>query len=68
MSGTTQGLGKTKSDSVEVERVEKERHVVVDIKVNMQEQAALSIEDSKEVRATSLDDSPSMVSESIDSM
>ena len=68
MSGTIQGPGKTKSDSVEVERVEKERHVVVDIKVNMQEQAALSIEDSKEVRATSLDDSLSMVSESIDSM
>ena len=68
MSGTIQGPGKTKSDSVEVEQVEKERHAVVDIKVNMQEQVAPSIEDSKEVRATSLDDSPSMVSESIDSM
>lgn len=68
MSGTTQGPGKTKSDSVEVEQVEKVRHAVVDIKVNMQERAALSIEDSKEVRAISLDDSPSMVSESIDSM
>ena len=68
MSGTTQGLGKTKSDSVEVEQVAKERHAVEVIKVNMRDQAALSIEDSKVDRAISLDDSPSMVSESIDSM
>jgi hypothetical protein len=68
MSGTTQVPGKTKSDSVEVEQVEKERHAVVDIKVNMQDQAELSIEDSKVARAILLDDSPSMVSESIDSM
>ena len=68
MSGTTQGLGKTKSDLVEAEQVAKERHAVEVIKVNMRDQAALSIEDSKVDRAISLDDSPSMVSESIDSM